>query len=49
LGKERFILSYDYTVFFSAHPFLFVCLCLAMITWLVTWEHTWIQVIMLML
>jgi len=28
----------------SAHLFLFVCLWLAMITWLVTWEHMWIQV-----
>jgi len=27
-----------------AHPFLFVCLCLAMITWLVMWEQMWIQV-----
>jgi len=24
LGKGRFILSYDFIVFFSAHPFLFV-------------------------
>jgi len=30
---------------FSAHPF---CLCLAMIAWLVMWEHLWIQVSMLM-
>jgi len=49
LGKGQFLLSYDYIVFFSAHPFLFVCLCLAMITWLVTWEQMWIQVVMLML
>jgi len=32
-------------LFFSAHPF---CLCLAMIMWLVTWEHMWIQVSLLM-
>jgi len=32
---------------FSTHPFLFVYLCLAMITWLVTWEQMWLQVRML--
>jgi len=32
---------------FLAHPFLLVCLCLAMITWLVTWEQMWLQVRML--
>jgi len=30
--------------FFLSSPFLFVCLCLAMITWLVTWEQMWIHV-----
>ena len=25
LCKGQFLLSYDYIVFFSAHPFLFVC------------------------
>jgi len=32
-------------VVYLAHPF---CLCLAMIVWLVTWEHMWIQVRMVM-
>jgi len=30
---------YTYYLIFAAHPFLFVCLCIAMIVWFVTREQ----------
>jgi len=38
---NSYLFHWLYYVSFSTHPF---CLCLAMITWLVMWEHMWIQV-----